>query len=196
MRLSVTLDLPTDVRTAAQLLADPEYVHQKVRASGALEQHVDVTGDPDDAFTVTTRRALPTDQIPAHLRSFVGSQIDVRQVEAWEAPAPDGSRVGTVVVEIAGAPVRLSGRTALTPSDAGTTTVTYDGELRATVPLFASAIEQAAAGAIRSALEVEQDVARRWIDDRTDGRTDGRANGPTGDRTDGRTDGHSPAPQP
>ena len=46
MRLSVTLDLPTDARAAAQLLADPEYVHQKVRASGALEQHVDVTGDP------------------------------------------------------------------------------------------------------------------------------------------------------
>ena len=176
MRLSVTLDLPTDVRAAAQLLADPEYVHQKVRASGALEQHVDVTGDPDDAFTVTTRRALPTDQIPAHLRSLVGSRIDVRQVEAWEAPTPDGSRVGTVVVEIAGAPVRLSGRTALTPVGTGGTTVTYDGELRATVPLFASAIEQATAGAIRSALEVEQDVAREWI---------GR-----------RGDGHSEAPQP
>ncbi|WP_315098062.1 DUF2505 domain-containing protein [uncultured Cellulomonas sp.] len=165
MRLSVTLDLPTDVRAAALLLADPEYVHEKVRASGALEQHVDVTRTADDAFTVTSRRALPTEQIPAHLRSFVGSQIDVRQVEAWEAPAADGSRVGTVVVEIAGAPVRLSGRTALTASGPGATTVTYDGELRASVPLFASAIEQAAAGAIRSALEVEQDVARRWIAD-------------------------------
>ncbi len=163
MRLSVTLDLPTDARAAAALLADPEYVHQKVRASGALEQHVDVTGDPEGAFTVTTRRALPTDQIPGHLRGFVGTRIDVRQVEAWEAPAVDGARVGTVVVEIAGAPVRLSGRTALTPAGADRTTVTYDGELRATVPLFAAAIEQATAGAIRSALEVEQDVARRWI---------------------------------
>ncbi|WP_421740902.1 DUF2505 domain-containing protein [Cellulomonas sp.] len=163
MRLSVTIDLPTDARAAARLLADPEYVHQKVRASGALEQHVDITGAPDEAFTVTTRRALPTDQIPAHLRGFVGTRIDVRQVEAWEAPAADGSRVGTVVVEIAGAPVRLSGRTALAASGAGSTTVTYDGELRATVPLFGSAIEQATADAIRSALEVEQDVARHWI---------------------------------
>ena len=100
----------------------------------------------------------------------------MRQVEAWEAPAADGSRVGTVVVEIAGAPVRLSGRTALTPTGTGATTVTYDGDLRATVPLFASAIEQATAGAIRSALEVEQDVARRWIA--------------------GHADGHSETPQP
>lgn len=163
MRLSVTLDLPTDAHAAARLLADPEYVHQKVRASGALEQHVDVTGSADGAFTVTTRRALPTDQIPAHLRSLVGNRIDVRQVEAWEAPDADGARVGTVVVEIAGAPVRLSGRTSLTGTAAGSTTVAYDGDLRASVPLFGSAIEQATAGAVRSALEVEQDVARRWI---------------------------------
>ena len=165
MRLSVTLDLPTDAHAAARLLADPEYVHQKVRASGALEQHVDVTGSADGAFTVTTRRALPTDQIPAHLRSLVGNRIDVRQVEAWEAPDADGARVGTVVVEIAGAPVRLSGRTSLTGTAAGSTTVAYDGDLRASVPLFGSAIEQATAGAVRSALEVEQVVARRWIAD-------------------------------
>ena len=56
--------------------------------------------------------------------------------------------------------MRLSGRTSLTPTAAGSTTVTYDGDLRATVPLFGSAIEQATAGAVRSALEVEQDVAR------------------------------------
>jgi hypothetical protein len=176
VRLSVTIDLPTDAHAAARLLADPDYVHQKVRATGALEQHVDVTGAPADAFTVTTRRALPTDQIPAHLRGFVGTRIDIRQVEAWEAPEADGSRVGTVVVEIAGAPVRLSGRTSLAPAGQGSTTVTYDGELRASVPLFGSAIEQATADAIRSALQVEQDVARRWID--------------------GHADGHSPTPQP
>lgn len=163
MRLSVTLDLPTDAHAAARLLADPEFVHHKVLATGALEQHVDITGSADGAFTVTTRRALPTDQIPAHLRGFVGTRIDVRQVEAWEAPGADGARVGTVVVEIAGAPVRLSGRTTLTPTAVGSTTVLYDGDLRASVPLFGSAVEQATAGAIRSALEVEQDVARRWI---------------------------------
>ena len=106
MQLHVTIDLPTDVRDASRLLADPAYVHAKVRASGAVEQQVDVTGAADDAFTVTSRRALPTAQIPAHLRSFVGDRIDVRQVDAWEAPAADGSRSGTVVVEIGRASCR------------------------------------------------------------------------------------------
>ena len=163
MQLHVTIDLPTDVRGAAHLLADPAYVDAKVRAAGAVEQHVDVSGTADDAFTVTTRRALPTAQIPAHLRAFVGESIDVRQVEAWEGPADDGSRSGTVVVEIAGAPVRLTGRTTLTGVGDGASRVTYEGEVRAAVPLFAAAVEEAAGTAVRSALLQEQAVAERWL---------------------------------
>ncbi|UZN01960.1 DUF2505 domain-containing protein [Cellulomonas sp. S1-8] len=163
MELHVTIDLPTDARAAARLLADPDYVHAKVRASGAVEQHVDVTGSVDDAFTVTTRRAMPTTQIPAHLRGFVGDRIDVRQVEAWEAPDADGSRSGTVVVEIAGAPVRVTGRTTLVDVGPGAARVTYDGEVRAAVPLFAAAVEEAAGGAVRAALRDEEAVAARWL---------------------------------
>ncbi len=162
MQLHETIDLPTDVRGAAMLLSDPGYVHAKVRAAGAAEQQVDVSGSGDEAFTVTTRRALPSAQIPSQLRPFVGDRIDVRQVEAWEAPGPDGSRSGTVVVEIAGAPVRLTGRTSLTAEGPGSR-VTYDGEVRAAVPLFGAAIEEAAAAAVRGALHAERVVAARWL---------------------------------
>ncbi|GAA4625441.1 DUF2505 domain-containing protein [Cellulomonas oligotrophica] len=164
MQIDVRLSFPVGTAGAARMLADPQYVHTKVRASGALDQQVDVTGDAEGAFTVTTRRALPSEQIPAHARALVGSRIDVRQVEAWEAPTADGSRAGTVVVEIAGAPVRVTGRASLAPGEDGASTqVRYVGEVRATVPLFAAAVEDAAAGAVRSVLEVEQEVARRWL---------------------------------
>ena len=170
VQLHVTIDLPTDAQGASRLLADPAYVHAKVRASGAVEQQVDVTGSAEDAFTVTTRRSLPTDQIPAHLRGFVGDRIDVRQVEAWEAPAADGSRSGTVVVEIAGAPVRVTGRTSLVGVGPRATRVTYDGDVRAAVPLFAAAVEEAAGSAVRAALVTEETVAARWLaDTATDG---------------------------
>ena len=72
MQLHVTIDLPTDPRTAARLLADPGYVRAKAEAAGAVDPQVDVTGSVDGAFTVTTRRMLATEQIPAHLRGFVG----------------------------------------------------------------------------------------------------------------------------
>lgn len=162
MHLQVTLSVDIDPRTAGRMLADPAYVRAKVRASGAEELHVDVTPGDEGAFTVTTRRALPTDLIPANIRAFVGSRLEVRQAEAWEAPDATGQRRGTVAVEIAGAPVRLTGTVALTAEGAGSR-ITYDGELKANVPLFASAVEQAAAGAVRSALEAEEGVARAWV---------------------------------
>ncbi|WP_454049465.1 DUF2505 domain-containing protein [Cellulomonas sp. Marseille-Q8402] len=162
MHLQVTVPVPTDPRTAGVMLADPEYVRAKVRASGAEEQHVDVAPGEDGAFTVTTRRSLPTDQIPPNVRAFVGSRLEVRQVEAWEPPAEDGTRTGTVAVEIAGAPVRLTGTVALTATGEGSG-ITYDGELKAHVPLFGAAVEEAAAKAVRGALQSEEAVAREWV---------------------------------
>ena len=167
MRLNHTLDLGTDAVTAAHLLADADFVRETVRAAGATDEQVDVTGSPTGPFTVTSRRSVPADQIPAHLRGFVGSRIDVRQVEAWEAAADDGSRVGTVVVEIAGAPVRLTGRATLEPTGPRASRLTYDGELKAAIPLFGSAVEQATAGAIRGGLVVLADVAQRRLSEAT-----------------------------
>ena len=162
MHLHVQLELAADVDTAGRMVADREYAEEKGRAMGAVEQHVDVVGDPAGAFTVTARRGLPTDDIPAHVRPFVGQQLDVRQIEAWEAPS-GGERHGTVAVEITGAPVRLTGTMVLAPAGDGASTLTYDGELKASIPLFGAAVEQAAGQAIEAGLVAEGRVAADWI---------------------------------
>ncbi|MGN8245686.1 DUF2505 domain-containing protein [Cellulomonas soli] len=164
VQVLVTLDLPTDARAAAVMLADPLYVQQKVQASGALDQQVDVVGDAGAGFTVTIRRGLPTDAIPANLRGFVGARLDVRQVEVWEPAVADGSRGGTVVLEITGAPVRLTGRVGLAALGPDASRLTYEGEVKAAVPLFGAVVEEAASEAVRAALQVEQSVAERWIE--------------------------------
>ncbi|GIG29337.1 DUF2505 domain-containing protein [Cellulomonas marina] len=163
MHLTVALDVPADAHRAGRMLADPSYVAAKVAATGATEQHVDVTGSAAGSFTVTTRRSLPTDQIPAQMRSLVGNALDVRQAEAWEAAADDGTRTGTVALEIHGAPLRLTGTVRLEPTGPAASRLVYDGELKASVPLFAAAVEQAASGAVRQALSVERGVAARWL---------------------------------
>lgn len=195
MHLQVTLTVASSPAVVARMLADPVYVRAKIRASGAVEQHVDIVPGADGTFTVTSRRSLPTDLIPSNIRPFVGASLDVRQVEAWEAARPDGSRNGTVVLEITGAPVRLTGTMTLrgvdgadgahsagspdrtesadgprgtegddgSPGAPAVSTVTYDGELKAGVPLFGGAVEQAAAGAVRAALEAEEKVAAEWV---------------------------------
>jgi hypothetical protein len=164
VHVHVTLRYAAKVATVAAMLADPAYGRARVAASGATAHHVDILGDSAGAFTVTTRRSMPTDQIPANIRAFVGTSLEVRQVEAWEAPGADGRR-GTVVAEIAGAPVRLTGTTRLEPdaSDDGASVLTYAGEVKAGVPIFAAAIEEAAARALRGALEAEQRSGNEWL---------------------------------
>lgn len=173
MRVQVQLRYSATVRAVAAMLADPDYGRARVAASGAVPHHVDVVGEPDGAFTVTTRRLMPTDQIPANFRGLVGTSLDVRQVEAWEAGTD--SRRGTVVVEIAGAPVRLTGITTLVPDaavGARASVLTYDGNVKAGVPLFGAAIEEAAARAVRAALEAEQQAGNRWLAGHPHGTTD------------------------
>lgn len=162
MHLSVQARYPAEPERVAAMLADPAFVEAKVRASGALAQQVDVVGTDRSAFTVTTRRQMPSTGIPAQFRSLVGSTLEVRQVEAWEPPG-DGDRRGTVVVEITGAPVRLSGTLRLVAGGDGTTTQLVDGELKASVPLFGAAVEDATASAVRAAVAAEERTGTAWL---------------------------------
>lgn len=161
MHLHATLHYDADVARVGRMLADTGFVEEKLRASGALSHHANVVGDPDRGFTVTTRREMPTDSIPPQFRTFVGSTLEVRHVEAWE-PLLDGERKGSVVLEILGAPVRFTGRLRLGPEGDGSA-VAVEGELKASLPLFASALEEAAAGAVRGALDAEQSAGAAWL---------------------------------
>ncbi|WP_264029985.1 DUF2505 domain-containing protein [Cellulosimicrobium sp. SH8] len=164
MHLSVELRYPAAVPVVGTMLADEEFVRWRAARSGGDGAHVeqvDVTGGAVEGFTVTVRRTLPTDQIPAHVRSFVGGQLEIRQAEAWE-PERAGERSGTVSLEITGAPVRLTGTVTLSPDGDGTVE-RYAGEVKASVPLFGGAIEQAAAEAVRAALAAEEAAGREWL---------------------------------
>lgn len=163
MHLTAQARYDAAVPDVAQMFADEVFVAAKVRASGALSHQVDVVGRSEDAFTVTTRRQMPTTDIPAQFRSFLGATLEVRQVEAWEAPDTSSqARTGTVVVEITGAPVRMSGTLLLEPDGEGAL-LTVAGELKASVPLFAQAVEEATAGAVRAAFAAEEQVGREYL---------------------------------
>lgn len=162
MHLQVALDIATDPRTAATMMADPAFARARVTAAGGEVLNVDVTDGAAGPFSVTTRSSVPTDMIPSNLRPFIGSSLEVRLAEAWEQAGDDGHRRGTVSVEIPGAPVRLTGTVSLTSQDGGTQLV-YDGELKASVPLFGAKLESAASRAVQRVLRVTEEVARAWV---------------------------------
>lgn len=165
MRLQLDTTIPAAAAAVAAALADPGFVTAKVEASGALEHTVDVTSDPNGGFTVTTRRTLPTDRLPGQARALIGTKLEVRTVEVWQAAESDGGRNGTVVVEVTGAPVRLSGTVHLAAVSETESRLSHDADLKASVPLFGAMVEEAAGGALRTTIAAESAALTAWITD-------------------------------
>ena len=162
MRVEDEIRYPAPPDAVAAMLADPAFVERKVAATQALSYDVDVVATPGGGFTVTTRRTMPTAALPDAARSFVGDTLDIRQVEAWEPPSPDGSRTGSLVVEVVGAPLRMTGMLRLR-SDAEGSVQQVTGDLTSSVPLFGGRLEKAAHPAFMAAIRKEAETGAAWL---------------------------------
>lgn len=163
MDFRTTIDYPASPDRVAAMLVDAGFVQRKIDASGALKATKDIRIDGDEA-TISTRRAMPTTKVPQAFRGFVGSSLDVRLVEAWEAADSTGERRGTLSLDIVGAPVRVSGRMRLEPLADGGTRQHIDGEIKASVPIVGKHIEQAAADAVDKVMAVERRIGLEYLD--------------------------------
>lgn len=163
MEFSTEVAFPASADEVARMLATEAYVMEKIQASGGEALDLEVVGTADGPVTITSRRAMPTDDIPAGYRSLVGDTIEIREVDAWEAPAPDGARRGTIAIEVAGAPVRVAGTMELRPTSASSCSVRISGDVKASIPFFGKAIEKALVGSVDKAAEVERAAGLRWL---------------------------------
>lgn len=162
MRVEDEIRYPAPPEVVVAMLADPAFVERKVAATHALSYDVDVVGTSQGGFTVTSRRTMPTDTLPDAARSFVGDTLDIRQVEAWEPASPDGSRAGSLVVEVVGAPLRLSGMLELS-RDGDESVQRITGDLTSSVPLLGGRLEKAAYPAFIAAIRKEAEVGAAWL---------------------------------
>lgn len=156
MQVNAKIFYPVSPEHVFDMLVDRSFQERVCEATGALRYEVQIEQDAG-AATITTRRQLPTDEVPDYARSFIGRTLEVVRVDRWEAPAADGSRDGTVRLEITGAPIRLTGSLALRPDDAGTAEI-IAGDLKASIPLLGGKMEKAAEPALMSAIRKEEEV--------------------------------------
>lgn len=162
MRFSAEIRFDADPRRVFEMIVDPAFQEAKCLASGSIEHEVDVSEHDDGSAVVVSRRTMPTNHFPDFVRSLVGSSIQLHETQHWAAPSADGTRTGTIHVEIHGAPVRFSGSVALAADGAGTHWP-IEGEIKASVPFVGGKIEKAAEPAVHAGIRVEQNTGTTWL---------------------------------
>ena len=162
MKLRETLSLPLPARSAADMYADQEYTEIRRRTLGATRAESTVEGSPEGAFTVRTELSMPTDRVPDMVRPFVGSSVTIHETQSWSAPEADGSRTGTMNLEVAGTPAGLTGTARLLAGDGTSSTVELEGDLVAKVPLLGPRLEKAALPYVSTVLRAEERAAATY----------------------------------
>lgn len=166
MRLDAELRYPAAASDVAAMLTDPAFQERKCRDGHAVSHEVAVTAE-GGATRVVVRRAQRTDDFPSFVKSFVGETLTIVETSLWQPAAADGSREGTIQVEISGAPIVLRARARLVPDQdtdgTPSTREVVEGELKASVPFLGAKIEQAAEPAIRAAIALEQRTGTAWL---------------------------------
>lgn len=163
MHFNASTEYPASAAAVAELFANPDFVDAKIVASGASEGKKEITGSPAGAFSVATTRTMPSDIIPAQYRKFVPGGVTLTLTEAWGAPTADGSREGKLTLKIAGVPASAEGTCTLTAVSEEVATLTYDGDVNVSIPLFGGKIERAAVNAVERVMRLERDVAVEWL---------------------------------
>lgn len=156
MRFASTVSYPRDAGQVSRLYASADFARAKLEATTARQIDVTVTHD-GESFTVTTQGQLPSTVVPESFRGFVGEQIGVRLVEAWGPPGPDGSRRSAFTLTFDGVPVQARGSQQLAPTPGGCE-VRYEGEVKASIPLFGRRVEQTAVAAVEQVVETERTI--------------------------------------
>jgi Protein of unknown function (DUF2505) len=143
-----------------EMMADPEFQKRKCAASGALSNEVMVQPGTDPVVTVVRR--MPVDRIPEMMRALVRRGITIRETVRWSSAAADGSRDGTVALEILGQPVTMRGTIRLAPSSDGT-----DGriqaEVKAAIPWLGGKVEKAVEPAILAGIKTEIETGQAYL---------------------------------
>lgn len=161
MKIATTAEYAATPDEVFAVLSDPAFQEAKCAATAAVKHSASVETSGDQTV-ITTERVLPSDGLPDFAKNMVGETFKVAERQEWGARAADGTRTGTVTMQVVGVPLSLLGSLALRPS-AGGSVETIDAELKAKIPLLGGKIEKAAAPPIQEAVDIEISTCREWL---------------------------------
>ncbi|MGO4955759.1 DUF2505 domain-containing protein [Luteococcus sp. Sow4_B9] len=154
MDINSRLEFAADPKTVHQMMTNKQWLEELVSRTDATSHTIDIAGD-----TTRIQMALPA---PQDLARFAGSALKLNQTIQWGDAAADGSREGSLVIEVPGMPVHMNGRARLYPGGKGTV-VDYTGDLTVNIPFMGKKIEQQAAPYVKDAIDAQQSAGDDWL---------------------------------
>jgi len=145
---------PADVETVFGHFCDPEAIVGRYENAGDSDVEIIDNGPDGDGWLIRTRRQVTVD-LPGFARKVLQPTNTMTQTDRWSAPDADGSRDGTFAIEVAGAPIEVSGTMRLEPDGAGQARQTVRGDLSVKVPLIGGRIAKWAQGDSQDRLDEE-----------------------------------------
>lgn len=161
MKIEHSFTLPAPVDRVMAMVADADYVADKIRRTGALDHTVEVTTDGPGPVIRTTR-LMSTEQLPQVARRAVGERVTLIEEQTWQAPAADGSRSGQLKVGAGRAPVSLTATLHLEPRGEETVFSTV-GDLTVSIPFLGPQLEKQAEPLVGQVVGIEEQASREWL---------------------------------
>ena len=162
MAFSAQQSIPHPPAAVAAALASEDFHRSVVEQFGGSLVSFSVEGSPEGPMTVTSVRSAPADRLPEMARKFIGSSLQVEQVERWEAPAADGSRVGTTTITVPAAKATADGALRLTAAGEGSQ-YSVDGTLVCKIPLVGSKLAAKAEPMVGKVVDRQARALTSWI---------------------------------
>ena len=148
------------VAAVIDMFADADAITQRYAGMGHRDIEVRSCDRTDDSLTVVSSRVVEVD-LPGFAKKVLSPTNTMVQTDEWRADGDGWS--GSFHVEVAGAPVELSGSMALAPDGAGTrhdVTITMKGK----VPLVGGRIaDWAGKNDVPKTLDAEFRAGDEWL---------------------------------
>ena len=157
MKFERVHEYPAPAADVLALLLDPAF-REAVCASQEAEDHTVSVSASAPPATVEVRQKQDTSGVPGAARKVVGDSVETIQREEWES-----AERARLEVSIPGKPGHLRGRIDLVDNGDGTSTETFDAEVKVNVPLVGGKLEQLIGKVLGSALRRERETGLRWL---------------------------------
>jgi hypothetical protein len=155
MRLRHQLRYDAAPEEVLAMLTDPAYWDRVASATEALTSTTTVERS-GDGVTVLTDQEQRVVGVPGFARKFVGDSTRAIKRQTWTGHA------STFEVETPGKPTHLAGEATLA-EDGGGTVLTYDLEVRASVPLVGGKLEKLVGEYTVEGFDKERAVGVDWL---------------------------------